>query len=54
MRTLFTAALLLIAADMAAAHAGHGMWGTHWHASDLFLPLAIAAAAAATWLTRKK
>ena len=54
MRTLFSVALLALAADMAEAHAGHDMLGAHWHVSDLFLPLVIAATATATWFTRKK
>ncbi len=54
MRTLFTSALLGLCADMALAHAVHGMGSVHWHATDLFLPLAFAVAAAAVWFTRKK
>ena len=54
MRHLLSAALLGLAADIASAHAGHGMGSVHWHATDLFLPLALVVLAAATWFTRKK
>ena len=40
---------------LAAAHDGHGLAGTHWHATDLwgFVALGVVAAAVA-WHRRKK
>ena len=41
------AALTALAASATAwAHEGHGMEGSHWHATDIWGLLAIAAAAA--------
>ena len=46
-------ASILSAALPAFAHDGHGLPGTHWHASDTFgLLLVGALAALAVWLSR--
>ena len=48
------AALTALAASAAAwAHEGHGMEGSHWHATDIWGLLAIAAAAALCYHHRK-
>jgi hypothetical protein len=50
--------LALVAALMtrpAFAHDGHGLAGSHWHATDAWGWLALAAVvAAAVWFTRRK
>ncbi|MFN5047334.1 hypothetical protein [Roseateles sp.] len=48
--------LLILLASEAAAHEGHGMPGSsHWHASDVLLPLLVVACAAlGWWLGRRK
>jgi hypothetical protein len=44
-----------LAAGPALAHPGHGLPGTaHWHASDAWGLLLVAAVAAALWLARRK
>ncbi len=49
-----TAALATLAANAAAwAHEGHGMEGGHWHATDIWGLLAVAAAAALYYHRRK-
>jgi len=49
-----TAALATLAASAAAwAHEGHGMEGGHWHATDIWGLLAVAAAAALYYHRRK-
>jgi hypothetical protein len=48
------AALTTLAASAAAwAHEGHGMEGGHWHATDIWGLLAVAAAAALYYHRRK-
>lgn len=52
-RTLITAPALL--ATGAFAHEGHGLAGTHWHATDVWGFVAFAAlVAVAVWLSRRK
>lgn len=41
-----------LAAGSAAAHEGHGFANPHWHASDLFGLLLVAAVAAGVWWWR--
>lgn len=42
-------------AATARAHEGHGLEGSHWHATDTWGWVALAlAAAAALWLSRRK
>ena len=49
-----SAALVTLAANAAAwAHEGHGMEGGHWHATDIWGLLAVAAAAALYFHHRK-
>ena len=49
-----TAALSMLAVNAAAwAHEGHGMEGGHWHATDIWGLLAVAAAAALYYHRRK-
>ena len=49
-----TAALATLAASAAAwAHEGHGMEGGHWHATDIWGLLAVAAVAALYFHHRK-
>ena len=54
MKTL-TYLTLALAGTAAVAHEGHGLTGTHWHASDSFgfLVLGIAVALA-VWAARRK
>ena len=50
------APLLLLAAGAASAHEGHGLAGTHWHATDAWgfvIGAAVVAAAALWWRGRK-
>ncbi len=54
MRNLLTSLNLFVVSGLAVAHEGHGFSGAHFHASDLFGPLILAAAAAAVWWTRRK
>jgi len=51
---LLAGAALYTGAARVFAHDGHGLAGTHWHASDTlgFLLVAVLALAAA-WLSRK-
>ncbi len=45
---------LMTAAMSASAHDGHGLTGTHWHATDtLGFVLVAVLALAAIWLSRK-
>jgi len=59
MKHLFThatplTALLGLWAPSASAHDGHGLLGAHWHASDAFGFVALAAAiGVAMWISRK-
>jgi hypothetical protein len=51
--TLLTA-LLSLWLQPASAHDGHGLYGAHWHASDAFGFVALAAAiGVAMWISRK-
>ena len=53
-RRLACAATALLA-GAAAAHEGHGLAGAHWHASDTWGFIVVAALAAlAIWLSRGK
>lgn len=47
-------AALAVSVPAAHAHEGHGLLGTHWHASDVwgFVALGVMVAAA-VWLGRK-
>jgi uncharacterized membrane protein YdcZ (DUF606 family) len=50
--------ILLVLAGLACsayAHDGHGLGGTHWHATDVlgFVAVALVAAAAVWWSGRK-
>ena len=48
------ATLAALAANATAwAHEGHGMEGSHWHATDIWGLLAVAAAAALYYHRRK-
>ena len=47
------AALTTLAASAAWAHEGHGMEGSHWHATDVWGLLALAAAVALYYRHRK-
>jgi hypothetical protein len=53
--TLFVAACALsTGASSVFAHEGHGLHGSHWHATDSFGFVALAClAAVAIWLSRK-
>ena len=54
MKKQFLALALLAGAKLAQAHPGHGLpGGSHWHASDVALVLA-AAAALGLWLARRR
>jgi hypothetical protein len=53
MRHLTLATLLITASGLAAAHAGHGLAGPHWHASDLFAPSMLLVAIATALLARR-
>jgi hypothetical protein len=44
-----------LASGAACAHGGHGLTGAHWHATDVWGWVALAAAvAAAVWFARRK
>jgi hypothetical protein len=52
--TAVAAALALLPA-VALAHDGHGKLGPHWHESDVWAYVAVAAVAAGVaWLLRRK
>jgi hypothetical protein len=53
-RHLTTAVIASLASGLAAAHAGHGFSGAHWHASDLFGPALLFVAIATAVAARKK
>ncbi len=54
MRTTITTAAALLAAAPALAHEGHGLFGTHWHASDAWgFVLLAALVGLAIWSSRK-
>ena len=43
----------LMSTATAFAHDGHGLGGTHWHATDVLGFVAVAALAALVWFKRK-
>lgn len=48
-------ALCALAPAAAFAHDGHGLSGSHWHATDVWGLIALAAVlAAAVWFQRRK
>lgn len=48
-----TAITVLCVSARVAAHEGHGLAGTHWHASDAYGFMLVAAlSAVALWLSR--
>jgi hypothetical protein len=54
MTRITTGLSIAFAAVSSHAHGGHGLKGTHWHATDTFgLLLVGALAALAIWLSRK-
>lgn len=54
MRTPITTAAALLAATPALAHEGHGLFGAHWHASDAWgFVLLAALVGLAIWSSRK-
>ncbi|MFO1245642.1 MAG: hypothetical protein U1E71_10755 [Ramlibacter sp.] len=51
---LIAACAALTGATAVFAHEGHGLGGSHWHASDtLGFVVVVALAAVALWLSRK-
>jgi hypothetical protein len=53
MPTLRAAAMILLATPAAWAHEGHGLAGSHWHASDVFGLLLVGGIAALVyWFSR--
>jgi hypothetical protein len=51
----WTLAALTLAAGAAQAHGGHGLDGAHWHATDAWGWLALAAGVALlVWMRRGK
>lgn len=48
------AAAALAAPGLALAHEGHGLFGTHWHASDAWGFAIVAALAAAAWWASRR
>lgn len=53
LRSAAVALVLLAAKGLALAHDGHGMEGSHWHASDLLGLVVGLAVAALTWRSGK-
>ncbi|HEY0858753.1 MAG TPA: hypothetical protein VGE16_16940 [Albitalea sp.] len=55
MKSALTACSLALAPWWAAAHEGHGLASAHWHATDVwgFVALAAVAGAALWWRNRK-
>ncbi len=52
---LIAACALLISPAVSFAHEGHGLFGSHWHATDVWGFVALAAiAGAALWFGRGK
>ena len=52
--TFIAASALFTSARAALAHNGHGLSGTHWHATDALGFIAVGGAiAVAIWLSRK-
>ncbi|GAA6140223.1 hypothetical protein [Hydrogenophaga sp. 5NK40-0174] len=53
-KTLLTCAASAALATPSFAHDGHGLMGTHWHATDVIgFVIAIAIGAIAIWTSRK-
>jgi hypothetical protein len=53
-KLLLTAALTTLTTLPAWAHEGHGLFGSHWHATDALGFVALGALVAlAVWLSRK-
>lgn len=52
MRRLAAGAPAILGPALAFAHEGHGFANPHWHASDLFGLLLVAAVAAGVWWWR--
>jgi hypothetical protein len=52
LRSAAMALTLLAAHGLALAHEGHGMQGSHWHATDLLGLVVGLAVAALTWRSR--
>ncbi len=51
---LFLAPLLLLSSSLAHAHEGHGLFGSHWHATDTAGWIAaLVAVAVGLWFYRK-
>ena len=48
-RAFAVLATLLAAPSLVSAHEGHGLAGAHWHASDAWGYVVIAACVAAAW-----
>lgn len=54
-KQLAAAGTLLVASARSLAHGGHGLTGSHWHATDTAgLALVAGLAALAIWLSRGK
>ena len=52
--TLIAAYVMSTRANIAFAHEGHGLAGTHWHATDVWGFVVVAGlAVAAIWVSRK-
>jgi hypothetical protein len=55
LRRLFASIGTALASGAALAHEGHGLEGAHWHATDAWGWVALAAVvAAAIWFARRK
>jgi hypothetical protein len=52
LRSAAMALALLAAHGLALAHEGHGMQGSHWHATDVLGLVVGLAVAALTWRSR--
>ena len=52
LRSAAMALTLLAAHGLALAHEGHGMQGSHWHATDVLGLVVGLAVAALTWRSR--
>ena len=52
LRSAAMALTLLAAHSLALAHEGHGMQGSHWHATDVLGLVVGLAVAALTWRSR--
>ncbi len=52
-RTTALAILTALSPLLAHAHEGHGLGGTHWHATDVLGFVVVVIAAVAIWAGRK-